>query len=78
MSFISPSIAHLFPDHGSPADRGRADAHYGRDLCPHKYVNNVRIELADGIDCLDFLNRLRMVISSSHLGDNRTLAIPVA
>ncbi len=36
------------------------------------------IELADGIDCFDFLNRLQLVISSSHLGDNRTLAIPVA
>ena len=36
------------------------------------------IELADNIDCLDFLNRLKLVISSSHLGDNRTLAIPVA
>jgi O-acetylhomoserine (thiol)-lyase len=36
------------------------------------------IELADNIDCLDFLNRLQLVISSSHLGDNRTLAIPVA
>jgi O-acetylhomoserine (thiol)-lyase len=36
------------------------------------------IELADGIDCFDFLNRLKLVISSSHLGDNRTLAIPVA
>ncbi|MCW5576094.1 MAG: cystathionine gamma-synthase family protein [Burkholderiales bacterium] len=36
------------------------------------------IELADGLDCLDFLNRLKLVISSSHLGDNRTLAIPVA
>ncbi len=36
------------------------------------------IELADSIDCLDFLNRLQLVISSSHLGDNRTLAIPVA
>jgi len=36
------------------------------------------IELADGIDCFDFLNRLNLVISSSHLGDNRTLAIPVA
>ncbi|MBX3665210.1 MAG: cystathionine gamma-synthase family protein [Burkholderiales bacterium] len=36
------------------------------------------IELADGLDCLDFLNRLQLVISSSHLGDNRTLAIPVA
>ena len=36
------------------------------------------IELADGIDCFDLLNRLELVISSSHLGDNRTLAIPVA
>jgi len=35
-------------------------------------------ELAAGIDCFDFLNRLRLVISSTHLGDNRTLAIPVA
>ena len=36
------------------------------------------IELAEGLDCFDFLNRLKLVISSSHLGDNRTLAIPVA
>jgi len=35
-------------------------------------------ELAAGIDCFDFLNRLKLVISSSHLGDNRTLAIPIA
>jgi O-acetylhomoserine (thiol)-lyase len=36
------------------------------------------IELAQGLDCFDFLNRLQIVISSSHLGDTRTLAIPVA
>jgi O-acetylhomoserine (thiol)-lyase len=36
------------------------------------------MELAEGIDCFDFLNRLKLVISSSHLGDNRTLAIPIA
>jgi O-acetylhomoserine (thiol)-lyase len=35
-------------------------------------------ELADGIDCFDFLNRLKIVVASSNLGDNRTLAIPVA
>jgi O-acetylhomoserine (thiol)-lyase len=35
-------------------------------------------ELADGIDCFDFLNRLEIVVSSSNLGDTRTLAIPVA
>ncbi|MEP6656893.1 MAG: cystathionine gamma-synthase family protein [Betaproteobacteria bacterium] len=35
-------------------------------------------ELREGIDLFDFLNRLRIVVSSSNLGDNRTLAIPVA
>jgi O-acetylhomoserine (thiol)-lyase len=35
-------------------------------------------ELHDGVDCFDFLNRLEIVVSSSNLGDNRTLAIPVA
>ena len=35
-------------------------------------------ELADGLDCFDFLNALEIVVSSSNLGDNRTLAIPVA
>jgi len=36
------------------------------------------IELDNAIDCFDFLNKLELVLSSSHLGDNRTLAIPVA
>ncbi len=35
-------------------------------------------ELRDGIDCFDFLDALALVIKSSHLGDTRTLAIPVA
>ena len=35
-------------------------------------------ELDPGLDCFDFLNRLRCVVLSSNLGDNRTLAIPVA
>ena len=35
-------------------------------------------ELTDGVDCFDVLNRLSVVVSSSNLGDNRTLAIPVA
>jgi O-acetylhomoserine (thiol)-lyase len=35
-------------------------------------------ELAAGRDVLDFLDRLRVVVLSSNLGDNRTLAIPVA
>jgi len=36
------------------------------------------IELAEGMDVFEFLNSLRCVITSSNLGDTRTLAIPVA
>ena len=42
------------------------------------YGGILSFELAEGIDCFDFLNRLEIVVSSSNLGDNRTLAIPVA
>jgi O-acetylhomoserine (thiol)-lyase len=35
-------------------------------------------ELDPHVDCFDVLNRLRNVVLSSNLGDNRTLAIPVA
>jgi O-acetylhomoserine (thiol)-lyase len=35
-------------------------------------------ELDPAIDCFDMLNKLAIVVSSSNLGDNRTLAIPVA
>ena len=35
-------------------------------------------ELRDGLDPFEVLNRLRVVVLSSNLGDNRTLAIPVA
>ena len=35
-------------------------------------------ELIDGMDAFAFLNRLKVVVKSSNLGDNRTLAIPVA
>jgi O-acetylhomoserine (thiol)-lyase len=42
------------------------------------YGGLLSFELVDGIDCFDVLNRLAIVVSSSNLGDNRTLAIPVA
>jgi O-acetylhomoserine (thiol)-lyase len=35
-------------------------------------------ELDSELDCFDFLDRLQNVVLSSNLGDNRTLAIPVA
>jgi O-acetylhomoserine (thiol)-lyase len=36
------------------------------------------IELRDDVDCFDYLNRLRIGVISSNLGDTRTLVIPVA
>lgn len=36
------------------------------------------IDLADGVDCFDSLNKMEDIVASSNLGDNRTLAIPVA
>ncbi len=37
--------------HGGPADRGSADAYYGRDADPHKYpdgtYNGERVKLTD-------------------------------
>ncbi len=42
------------------------------------YGGILSFELDEGVDCFDFLNRLEIVVSSSNLGDNRTLAIPVA
>jgi O-acetylhomoserine (thiol)-lyase len=35
-------------------------------------------ELAADIDCFDYLNRLKLAINATHLGDTRTLVIPVA
>ena len=35
-------------------------------------------DLIDGEDCCAMLNKLKIVISATHLGDNRTLALPVA
>jgi O-acetylhomoserine (thiol)-lyase len=35
-------------------------------------------ETVDGVDPFDVLNALQLVIKSSHLGDNRTLALPAA
>lgn len=36
------------------------------------------IDLVEDLDCFDVLNKMETVVASSNLGDNRTLAIPVA
>ncbi|WP_428243335.1 cystathionine gamma-synthase family protein [Gynuella sp.] len=42
------------------------------------YGGLISINLDPAIDCFEFLNQLQVPIISSHLGDNRTLIIPVA
>jgi len=42
------------------------------------YGSLLSFELRADIDCFDYLNRLNIAIPASHLGDTRTLIIPVA
>jgi O-acetylhomoserine (thiol)-lyase len=42
------------------------------------YGGLLSFELKEGVDCFDYLNRLRLAIPASNLGDTRTLVIPVA
>ncbi|HUG58806.1 MAG TPA: PLP-dependent transferase, partial [Candidimonas sp.] len=36
------------------------------------------VELIDEVDLFDFLNRLQVLILATHLGDNRSLVLPMA
>lgn len=49
-----------------------------RELFKGKYGGIFSIDLEDGVDPHVFLNHLNLVISATHLGDTRTLALPVA
>lgn len=42
------------------------------------YGSLFSFELKEHIDCFDYLNRLKLGVSASNLGDTRTLVIPVA
>jgi O-acetylhomoserine (thiol)-lyase len=71
---VHPAIARVhYPGLASHPHHARAAALYrGR------FGALMSFELREGIDPLEVLDRLRLVILSSHLSDNRTLAIPVA
>nr|WP_211162840.1 cystathionine gamma-synthase family protein [Alteromonas ponticola] len=49
-----------------------------REHFPQGYGAILSITLGEGIDLVEFLNALDLVICATHLGDNRTLALPVA
>lgn len=68
-----PKVAAVhFPGLASHPQHRRAQALFRR---PGALLS---FELVPGTDVLAFLNRLRIVVLASNLGDNRTLAIPVA
>jgi O-acetylhomoserine (thiol)-lyase len=64
--------AVYYPGLASHAQHGRAGELF------HAYGALLAFELDPSLDCFAFLNKLRNVVLSSNLGDNRTLAIPVA
>ncbi|TXR54838.1 cystathionine gamma-synthase family protein [Reinekea thalattae] len=43
-----------------------------------KYGSLLSFDLIDGADCAAFLDSIDMVLNATHLGDNRTLALPMA
>ena len=68
-----PGVARVaYPGLESHPQHARAKALF------RSFGGLLSFELREGIDCFDFLDALQLVIKSSHLGDNRTLSIPVA
>ncbi|MFJ1302922.1 cystathionine gamma-synthase family protein [Pseudomonadota bacterium AL_CKDN230030165-1A_HGKHYDSX7] len=49
-----------------------------KQLFKGRFGGLLGVELAEGIDCFDFLNRLNIVLNATHLGDTRSLALPAA
>ncbi|MBI5926731.1 MAG: cystathionine gamma-synthase family protein [Aquabacterium sp.] len=69
-----PQVAMVhYPGLPTHAQHERAAA-----LFKGRFGSLMSIELREGLDPLAFLDALKLVILSSHLSDNRTLAIPVA
>lgn len=68
-----PLVAKVhYPGLASHAQHERAASLFGA------FGGLLSFETVDGIDPFDVLNGLQLVIKSSHLGDNRTLALPAA
>jgi len=69
-----PRVARVtypgLPDH---PQHERAKALFGG-----RFGALLAVELDDSVDLLAFLNRLKVVVLATHLGDNRSLVLPVA
>src|SRR3546814_20543397 len=69
-----PGVARVhYPGLPSHAQHGRATELFGG-----RYGGLLGVELAEGVDCFDFLNHLKVVLMATHLGDTRSLALPAA
>ncbi len=69
-----PQVGRVhYPGLKSHAQHERATALFGG-----RYGSLIGFELRPDVDCFAFLDALKLVILSSHLSDNRTLAIPVS
>jgi len=69
-----PRVAKVsYPGFPSHPQHERAKQLFG-----DRYSMLFALELADGIDCFEFLNHLQIVILATHVGDTRTLALPAA
>ncbi len=75
-TFLSahPAVARVsYPGLTSHPQHARA-----KNLFNDRYSMLMGVELAQGIDPFDFLNKLEVVILATHVGDTRTLALPAA
>ena len=61
-----------YPGLESHPQHGLAKEHFS------SFGGILSIDLKPDVDCIEFLNRLALVIKATHLGDTRTLALPVA
>lgn len=61
-----------------PGLNGHPQHERAAGLFDNRFGALLGVELADGIDCFEFLNQLEVVVLATHLGDSRTLALPVA
>ncbi|KAG1396321.1 hypothetical protein G6F59_013828 [Rhizopus arrhizus] len=69
-----PGVAKVhYPGLAGHPQHARATALFGA-----RFGGLLGVELADGVDCFDFLNRLSIVLMATHLGDTRSLALPAA
>ncbi len=69
-----PKVARIhYPGLADHPQHARAAQLFG-----NRFGALMGVELVDDVDLFDFLNRLRVLILATHLGDNRTLVLPMA